>query len=76
MKVIGEVIKIRYAPGSKSERDAVMLRTICGDYLLKREEGNPFKDEVLEAMVGNTICAKARCTDVTIIISEWEIVKE
>lgn len=41
--------------GSKSERDAVVLSTSEGDFVLRRMGGNPFHDPDLEQMVGQTV---------------------
>ncbi len=71
--ITGKVIKRLYAPGSKSERDAVMLATPEGEFLLRREGGNPFRDEALEALVGKTIRCRGRRTSQSVIMDDWEI---
>lgn len=55
MEKIGRVIRRKIAAGSKSEREAVMLSTADGDYVLRRMGGNPFHDSDLEQMVGKTV---------------------
>jgi hypothetical protein len=56
--VRGTVTRRRYAPGSKSEHDAVMIVTDDGEYRLRRKGGNPFRDPALERFIGKRIEAK------------------
>jgi len=51
----GEVTRRRYAPGSKSEHDSVMIVTDQGEYRLRRRGGNPFNDPSLDELVGKRI---------------------
>lgn len=51
----GAVQKKIVAPGSKSERRAVVLESPDGDFLLRRVGGNPFTDPELEALVGQVL---------------------
>jgi hypothetical protein len=53
--VRGTVTRRRYAPGSKSEHDAVMLVTDEGEYRLRRKGGNPFHDPALEKFIGKRV---------------------
>lgn len=52
MIVVGTVITSRFAPGSKSEREAVFLQTETGKLLLRREGGNALHDPELAGWVG------------------------
>ncbi len=55
-RITGIVSHDLVAPGSKSERTAVVLRTRDGkQFVLRREGGNAFRDQVLEDLVGKTI---------------------
>ena len=45
--VAGKVVRRRVSAGSKSEREAIVLETREGDYVLRRKGGNPFRDESL-----------------------------
>jgi hypothetical protein len=54
----GEVTRRRYAPGSKSEHDSVMIVTDQGEYRLRRRGGNPFSDPALDELVGKRIEAE------------------
>ena len=72
MRYEGKVIRKCYAPGSKSEYEAVMLATPEGTYRLQREGGNPFGDEQLDALVGQDIVAEGRLHRQTLIVKSWE----
>ena len=67
----GTVISKPFATGSKSERNAVWLRTDSGDLLLRRRGGNPMRDPELEKLVGKTIRAKGLKADYLLHVSEW-----
>lgn len=68
----GSVQLKRIAQGSKSERWAVMLVTRRGEYVLRRPGGNPFRDEVLEGLVGNRLSFVGQLHGQTLIVSSWE----
>lgn len=55
MEQSGLVARRLVAKGSKSEHNAVVLVTQDGEYLLRRAQGNPFVDEVLESLVGRRV---------------------
>lgn len=76
MQYVGKVDKRRYAPGSKSERIAVVIRTEDGEFLLQRVGGNPFRDDVLESLVGKTIRAEGAERGTSLFISDWEELEE
>ncbi|MBI1762074.1 MAG: hypothetical protein HYR56_11645 [Acidobacteria bacterium] len=72
MQCTGNVIKKPFAAGSKSERNAVLLATAEGEYVLRRQGGNPFHDETLERLVGKRIVAEGVLTGYTLLLSSWE----
>ena len=76
MELYGRVIKEPFAQGSKSERDAVMLDTGQGRYVLRREGGNPFADPTLDQLIGQTISGEGNLTGYTFIMSRWKILNE
>lgn len=53
----GKVIRKKISRGSKSERNAVILKTEDKEYVLRKLGGNPFHDASLELLVGKTITA-------------------
>jgi len=68
----GTVFRELYAPGSKSERQAVMIRTAEGTkLLLQRRDGNPFADPVMDDLVDKTIEAEGDLTPVSFIMERW-----
>jgi hypothetical protein len=71
MEQSGQVIRKLFAAGSKSERQAVMLQTQDGDYVLRIQGGNPFHDPRLEALVGKRIHARGALQGYTFIMDEW-----
>jgi hypothetical protein len=71
MQFRGQVVKKPFAVGSKSERRAVKLVTDQGEYVLRREDGNPLADPVLDALVGKTIECEGTVYGYTLIVSAW-----
>jgi hypothetical protein len=67
----GHVVKRPFATGTKSEHDAVMLVTDAGDYVLRRQGGNAFRDPELDRLVGKTIAAEGVVRGYTLIMSKW-----
>jgi hypothetical protein len=55
MEVTGLLERRRVFAGSKSERDAVVLTTADRSFIVRRTEGNPFRDEVLDSLVGRKV---------------------
>ena len=50
----GNVIQKRVSPGSKSDRVAVLLQTEDQELILRRKDGNPFKDKSWRASWART----------------------
>lgn len=72
MKFEGTVVQKPFASGSKSEHPAIMLETREGkDYVLRRQGGNAFRDEVLEQLAGKKIRAEGSLAGYTLIMTEW-----
>ena len=71
-RITGTVDRRRVAPGSKSERMAVVLRADDGgEYVLRRMGGNAFRDPTLDALVGETITGTGLVTGHTFIMTDW-----
>jgi hypothetical protein len=68
----GLVFKGRFAPESKSEHEGPMLRTEAGTYLLRRQSGNAFQDDVLEELIGQRIRGRGRVVDQVFLLESWE----
>jgi hypothetical protein len=76
MEMTGRVVRQELAGGSKSEHHGVVLETEGGSFVLRREEGNPFRDEALDALVGQRIRARGFTAGRTLVMSGWERVDE
>lgn len=68
----GSVIRRRISPGSKSDRVAILLKTEDQELILRRQDGNPFKDDVLEELVGKRISAHGVLSGSTLIMKGWK----
>jgi hypothetical protein len=71
MKLKGHVTRKLFAAGSKSEREAVILVTHGGEYVLRRKGGNPFFDEELENLVGKRISCEGDLAGYTFLMDRW-----
>lgn len=69
----GEVFRKLYAPGSKSEHWAVMIRTSEGEFLLRRAGANAFQDELSESWVGRRVRGNGILAETVIILDDWEL---
>ncbi|MGH9276593.1 MAG: hypothetical protein ACRD12_00560 [Acidimicrobiales bacterium] len=69
----GTVTRRLVAPGSKSEREAVVLDTGADQYVLRRIGGNPFSDPQLEELVGRNVRAIGEVHGPDFIMSEWTV---
>ena len=70
--VEGDIVRRLVGAGSKSEREAVVLDTPERSYLLRRREGNPFADPVLDQLVGQRLRLVGTALDTTFVIDDWE----
>lgn len=68
----GRVVKKRVAAGSKRDHEAVVLETGADDLVLRRQGGNAFQDDALDALVGRRIRGVGRRSGATLILSDWE----
>ncbi len=69
----GSVVKRPFAKGSKSERVAIFLVTSEGDYVLRRQGGNPYRDPELERLVGKEIRCTGLVTGYTLLVSDYTV---
>lgn len=71
-RLTGTVIRKSVAQGSKSERDAVVLRAQDGgEYILRRSGGNAFSDPQLDKLVGSSIAADGKVVGNIFIMDRW-----
>jgi hypothetical protein len=72
MKVRGVVERKRVARGSKSEHEAIVLRTPRRTYWLRRRGGHPLSDPTLEPLVGKTLEAEGSEAGPAFILDDWQ----
>ncbi len=74
LEVTGRVTLERLDQGSKSEREAVVLKTASGDsYVLRRQGGPAFGDAGLRELVGRLIIAQGFEVGSTLIMRNWQL---
>src|SRR4051812_14756084 len=69
MLFTGHVVKKSFGQGSKSQRNAVLLVTDDGEYVLRRQGGNAFHDPQLEGLVGKSIRCQGVLHGYTLLVS-------
>jgi hypothetical protein len=72
MEAEGEVVSKRIGIGTKSEHDAIVLKTPAQEYKLRRQGGNPFVDPEITKLVGKRIRAIGVVDSGQLIMSNWK----
>jgi hypothetical protein len=72
---VGRVVKQKFAKGSKSQHQAVILKTDDGDFKLRLVDGNPFDDPRLNDLIGKTIRCTGQIDEYNLTISQWQEVE-
>jgi hypothetical protein len=73
-RISGTVVRKNVAGGSKSEHQAVLLRTADGEeWLLRRLGGNAFSDPQLDELVGASITGEGQVAGNTFILKSWTL---
>ncbi len=72
MKIEGEVFKKTVGKKSKTEFDAVCIKTGRQSYVLRQPGQSPFKNSKLEDLVGKKIIAEGELVKDIFFVSEWE----
>ena len=72
-RFVGRVVEEPVARGSKSEHSAVQLVTAAGKFVLRRPGGNPFRDPVLEGLVGKQIEGLGRKKGYILYLDSWSV---
>ena len=76
MELKGRVTQKPFGTGTKSEHLAVYLCTDSAEYLLRRKGGNPFRDEVLDGLVGRSIRCSGIVRGYALIMSDWSEIQD
>ena len=71
----GNVVRKRVAPGSKSDRSAVVMISDADsrEYVLRRLGGNPFQDPELDELVGHHLQCEGDLSGQTLILKQYRI---
>lgn len=74
LNVRGQVVLEAVDRGSKSEREAVVLKTAAGaSYVLRKQGGPAFGDSGLSHLVGRSISAQGvEAAGSTLIVHDWQ----
>lgn len=74
VQVTGSVVRENVDEGSKSERQAVVLKTDDGrSFTLRRRDAPAFGDSGLDDLVGSSITTEGVAIDQTLIMQKWKI---
>jgi hypothetical protein len=76
MKLRGNIIRTNVATGSKSERDAVVIATSDGEFVLRRSGANPFDDPELDKLVGKRLRCEGTLHGQYFIMTDWSEVAD
>lgn len=70
----GEVARAPFGTGSKSQRDAVWLKTADRDLILRRKDGPAFGDRALDSYVGRRVKCDGFVVGYTLLAERIRIV--
>jgi len=73
MKLRGRVTKRLLYAGTKSEHEGLVLASPEGEFKLRRQGGNPFRDDTLAALEGKEIEGEGILRKGQFIMSGWKI---
>jgi hypothetical protein len=72
VELSGVVTRGRVGEGSKSDRDAVTLKSDDGaTYVLRKQGGPSFGDESLDSLVGSALTINGLTVGDTLIMKSW-----
>jgi hypothetical protein len=73
MQIRGQVALKKIAPGSKSERDAFVLKSPEGEFVLRKQGANPFvKDTEFGDVLGREIDVEGKVLDYLLLVDSWK----
>jgi hypothetical protein len=75
MKLRGWVVKRTLYKATKSEHEGLVLLTSEGEFKLRRQGGNPFRDEILDSLEGREIEGEGILRKGQFIMSGWRFLK-
>ena len=68
----GDVVRKPFGTGSKSEREAIVLQSAAGEFVLRRQGGLAFGDPELDRIVGKRIRCTGTLIDYTFLMASYE----
>ncbi len=71
ISICGRVVRQLVNEGSKSERNAVLLETEGGSYVLRRRGEAAYGDAGLDELVGASIQAEGTAIGSTLLMDRW-----
>jgi hypothetical protein len=74
MKMEGEVYIKSIGKKSKTEYEAICLKTMKGNFVLRQPGQSPFKNPELEKLVGKRIKAEGELVKDIFFVIKWELV--
>jgi hypothetical protein len=78
MEFDGQVVRKAFAPGTKSEHEALYVEGAEGRFVLRRVGANPFDiDPELRGLIGRRVRFTGTLTaGYTLLVSDWKILDE
>jgi hypothetical protein len=73
-KLRGRVVRRLYGKGTKSEREAVLLETEDGAFLLRKRGGPSFGDSSFDALVGELVECTGTLLETTLLVDRVDVV--
>ena len=70
----GRVVRKLLGKGTKSEREAVLLETQDGAFLLRKRGGPSFGDSSFDALVGGLVECEGTLLETTLLVDRIEVV--
>ena len=76
MKIEGEVYTKRVGKKSKTDYDAICIKTSRRHYVLRQPGQGPFKNPELEQLIGKKIKAEGESINDIFFVINWELMDE
>ena len=74
MMIRGQVVLKTFAPGSKSEHDAFVLKNNKGEYVLRKQGSNPFmQEDEFGSALGREIDVEGKILDYLLLVDSWKL---
>lgn len=74
VKLSGVLVRKAFGKGSKSEHDAVYIKTENADFVLRKKGANPFENRELLELVGRTVEATGTINEYLFLAEEIKVI--